>query len=213
MGHPHEEACHNIMCQQAQKALIAVQALVSSRLALAASPLCLPYLENHQSNPFIRHHLSTIFSPDKVKKLWNAPPSFVIDRGNIHSTTLEQIIDGALQRIVLKSSPGCTLRRGDIIKIDHSNLQSREDYKFFVSNTKYMDDYYALVRIVAYHMSGWRVEPYHINFGTRILVIPRSLCDVVFPSVLNDFALQVTSVEPDLHFQICQSALGKVDFF
>lgn len=76
-----------------------------------------------------------------------------------------------------------------------------------------MDDWSALIRIVTYHMSGLRVEPYHIDFGTRILVIPRSLCDVVFPPALNQFALQVTAADADLHPQIRQSALGQLEFF
>ncbi len=76
-----------------------------------------------------------------------------------------------------------------------------------------MDGASALVRVVGYHVSGQRVHPFDKNFGTRIFIVPRPYCDVVFPPALNDFALTITYAYPDFHTVIRQSANGNLNFF
>ena len=62
--------------------------------------------------------------------------------------------------------------------------------------------------MTGYHVSGSEVQPFDEAFGTRISVVPSLYCDVVFPSALSKFALEVTEKWPTFHHDIRSAAIS-----
>jgi hypothetical protein len=149
------------------------------------------------------------FSPQEIQLLLMRPV-LIIEETTIKSRFLEPEIAGARERIILSSFQKGTLYRGDLIRLKKYNGHpGYYQHVMVVTNTQWMDDSIALVRVAGYHLSGLPVDPSDETFGTRIFGFPSRCCDVIFPPTLNEFALKATENWPDHFYFIRESAQAK----
>jgi hypothetical protein len=153
-----------------------------------------------------------VLRPDDVQRIWDEEPGLVVDRDAIRSRSVEVAkVNGEN----LPLARCCPQNAISIVKFNFPPYVEDNDHKLFTSNTQFMRDEDAFVRVVGYNQSGLRVHPFDGVFGTFILVIPREKCDVVFPPEpsLYEQALRMTADSPDLHHYIRQASSGPVIAF
>lgn len=124
----------------------------------------------------------------EIKAHWDDPP-IVIDPAIISGSAPEDEFSEAIRRVWVNKNFRDRVRRTSVI--DHLG-RNNHDYKYFATYSQLMDDKEAYIRIVMYHQSGLRVDPSDSSCGNWILVIPRHLNDVCFPSQLRFYALHAT---------------------
>jgi hypothetical protein len=122
-----------------------------------------------------------------IKKHWDDPP-IVISPSNSRIAVEIDFLD-AIGRVSVDETHAQHITKGSVI--DFSGLDNQE-LKYFATYTNLMDGKHAYIRLVAYSQFGERCHASHILYGNRILVVPRSLNDVPFPSQLSFHAYRST---------------------
>jgi hypothetical protein len=164
----------------------------------------------NQLPPIFKGDFNCIFDAKSICALVKQQSVYFIEESQIRSKFLESEIAGARERVELKSWDfEQSLYRGDLLRLQSTlHHPGHYDHILVVSNTQWMNNQVAWVRAIGYHVSGTQVDPSDKMFGTRIFVIPAVHCDVVFPPLLRNFALEVTKEHPYFYPNIRKDAVG-----
>ena len=176
------------------------------------SPLDLCVQSPPNTQPTYASFTTMFLTPVEIEVHWNDSP-IIINGDTISDSTPEDEFSEAMQRVWVTTNFKDRVRKASVINYLGRNSS---DYKYFATYSHLMDDKDAYIRVVAYHRSGRRVDGKDPTFGHWILVIPRRLNDVCFPSQLRFYALQATDDRQyplEEHHNIIDAAKRNMSFF
>ena len=122
----------------------------------------------------------------EIEDAWDCIP--IVMDGRNATTGPETRFADVVGKICCPNFTG-RIKRGTVIDVFGLNTSF---IKYIATYSHIMDNEMAYIRLVGYNQYGLRCHAGHPIYGNRILAIPRSLNDVIFPASLRFHALHAS---------------------